>query len=84
MMDLLKSQPSDPHHALVDAKSGGHMLAAFLWLKKTTSPAGGYDYFFVFTEVKQYPQIALPIWLEWLPVPLYRLSPHGHQAYIHP
>ena len=45
MMDPLKSQLSDPHHALVDTKSGGHMLAAFLWLKITTSPAGGYDYF---------------------------------------
>ena len=24
MMDPLKSQLSDPHHALVDTKSGGH------------------------------------------------------------
>ena len=30
MMDLLKSQLSDPQHALVVTKSGGHMLAAFL------------------------------------------------------
>lgn len=48
MMDLLKSQLSVPHCALVITKSGGHMLAAFLWLKKTTSPAGGYDYIFCF------------------------------------
>ena len=45
MMDPLKSQLSDLHCALVIKKSGGHMLAAFLWLKITTSPAGGYDYF---------------------------------------
>ena len=38
MMDPLKSQLSDPHHALVVTKSGGHMLAAFLLVKENHQP----------------------------------------------